>query len=563
MSKLRSIDNAIKNFDGALRRCAICPRRCGVDRPSGKRGYCRAPLDPVIYSYIQHHGEEPALSGSKGSGTIFFTHCNMKCVYCQNYKFSQLDTGAGVSIEKLASIMLDLQKSGSHNINLVNPTHYAPQIVTALDIAVKDGLNVPIVYNTSGYDSLDTIKMLDGIIDIYLPDMRYSDNSMAKKYSGAPDYVEHNRSCVKEMYRQVGDLALDKDGIAKKGLIIRLLVLPGAVSGTVRSLKFIRDEISKNAFLSIMSQYYPTFKAMDFKEVSRRVSKDEYMNIVDEASSLGLNNGWIQEYEEKTDERFLGTNIEHKMFEGGSNQRRNLRTMPKKAKKTMSHAKQFEALSKVSRTITSNLYLEDILKLIVTVTAEIMNSKICSLSLLDEKTNTLILKATQSMSEAYNKKPPLRMGEGIAGKVALENKPIAVYDISKEPEYKYKDIAKREGLKSLLSVPLAVKGRVIGALNSYTSKPHKFINEEIDILTTVANQAAIVIENSELMVKTKVVQEELETRKIVEKAKGILMKSQGFSEEEAFKKIQRQSMDSRRSMREIAEAIILIENMKR
>jgi len=237
--------------------------------------------------------------------------------------------------------------------------------------------------------------------------------------------------------------------------------------------------------------------------------------------------------------------------------------MPKKNTRTISHAKQFEALSKVSRSITSNLYLEDILKLIVTVTAEIMNSKICSLSLLDEKTNTLVLKATQSMSEAYNKKPPLKVGEGIAGKVALENKPIAIYDISKEPEYKYKDIAKREGLKSLLSVPLAVKGRIIGVLNSYTSKPHKFLNEETDILTTVANQAAIVIENSELMVKTKVVQEELETRKIVEKAKGILMKGQGFSEEEAFKKIQRQSMDSRRSMREIAEAIILIENMKR
>ena len=245
------------------------------------------------------------------------------------------------------------------------------------------------------------------------------------------------------------------------------------------------------------------------------------------------------------------------------NKRREYNYMTKKNARTISHAKQFEALSKVSRTITSNLYLEDILKLVVTVTAEIMNSKICSLSLLDEKTNTLALKATQSMSDAYNKKPPLKMGEGIAGKAALENKPISIYDISKEPEYKYKDIARREGLKSLLSVPLAVKGRVIGVLNSYTSKPHKFLNEEIDILTTVANQAAIVIENSELMVKTKVVQEELETRKIVEKAKGILMKGQGFSEEEAFKKIQRQSMDSRRSMREIAEAIILIENMKR
>jgi signal transduction protein with GAF and PtsI domain len=237
--------------------------------------------------------------------------------------------------------------------------------------------------------------------------------------------------------------------------------------------------------------------------------------------------------------------------------------MPKKTARALSHAKQFEALSKVSKSITSNLYLEDILKLIVTVSAEIMNSKICSLSLLDEKTGTLILKATQSMSEAYNKKPPLRLGEGIAGKVAQENKPQVVFDITKETEYKYKDIAKKEGLKSLLSVPLSVKGRVIGVLNNYTSHPHKFTTEEIDILTSVANQAAIVIENSELMVKTKVIQEELEVRKVVEKAKGILMREQGLGEQEAFKKIQRQSMDTRHSMREIAEAIILMDSMKK
>ena len=237
--------------------------------------------------------------------------------------------------------------------------------------------------------------------------------------------------------------------------------------------------------------------------------------------------------------------------------------MAKKESKATSHAKRLEAISKVSRTITSNLYLEDILKLIVTVTAEIMNSKICSLSLVDEKTKTLVLKATQSMSESYNKKPPLRIGEGIAGKAALENKPQAVYDISKESEYKYKDIAKKENLRSLLSVPLSVKGRVIGVLNNYTSKPHRFTKEEIDILTSVANQAAIVIENAELMVKTKVIQEELETRKSVEKAKGILMREQNLSEEEAFKKIQRQSMDTRRSMREIAEAILLIDSMKK
>lgn len=233
------------------------------------------------------------------------------------------------------------------------------------------------------------------------------------------------------------------------------------------------------------------------------------------------------------------------------------------SKKALLHAKQLAAISKVSKTITSNLYLEDILKLIVTVTAEIMDSKICSLMLVDDKTGELMLKATQSMSEAYNKKPPLKIGEGIAGKAALENKPIAVYDISKAPEYRNKNIAAKEGLRSLLAVPLAVKGRVIGVLNSYTSYPHKFTNTETDMLTTVANQAAIVIENAELMVRTRVIQEELETRKVVERAKGILMRDQSMTEDEAFRKIQKQSMDLRKSMREIAEAIILIDNMKK
>ena len=232
-----------------------------------------------------------------------------------------------------------------------------------------------------------------------------------------------------------------------------------------------------------------------------------------------------------------------------------------KKRASMSYSKQIEALSTVSRTITSNLYLEDILRLIVTVTAEITNSKICSLMLIDEKTNTLVLRATQSMSEVYNKKLPLKLGEGIAGKAALDNKPMMIYDIEKCPEYKYKEIAKREGLKSLLSVPLSIKEKVIGVLNSYTPKPHKFTKSEADILMTVANQAAMAIENAELMVKTKIIQDELQTRKLVEKAKGILMRDLSLSEEEAFKKIQRQSMDSRRSMREIAEAIILMDNM--
>ncbi|MBP7056642.1 MAG: GAF and ANTAR domain-containing protein [Candidatus Omnitrophica bacterium] len=234
-----------------------------------------------------------------------------------------------------------------------------------------------------------------------------------------------------------------------------------------------------------------------------------------------------------------------------------------KTRSASSHTKQLEAISKVAGTITSNLYLEDILKLIVTVTAEIMDSKICSLMLIDPKTGELTLKATQSMSEAYNKKPNLKLGEGIAGKAAKDNTPIAIFDLAKEPEYKYKAIALKENLKSLLSVPLSVKGRIIGVLNSYTSYPHKFTKTEIEVLKTVANQAAIVIENAELMVKTRVIQEELEMRKTVERAKGILMRQQNMTEEEAFRMIQKQSMDMRKSMREIAEAIILIDKMKK
>lgn len=231
--------------------------------------------------------------------------------------------------------------------------------------------------------------------------------------------------------------------------------------------------------------------------------------------------------------------------------------MPKK----VSYKRQIETLSKVSEAITSSLYLEDILKLIVTVTAEVMNSKICSLMLLDERANVLQVKATQSVSEAYNKKPSIKLGEGIAGKVALTGKPSMVKDVRKSPEYINIDIAKKEGLRSLLSVPLKVKNRVIGVLNLYTSRPHRFTKSEIDVLTAVANQAAIVIENAQLLIKTKVIQEELEARKLIERAKGILMKTQGYLEDEAFRKIQKLAMNTRRTMREIAEAIILAQGL--
>lgn len=224
-------------------------------------------------------------------------------------------------------------------------------------------------------------------------------------------------------------------------------------------------------------------------------------------------------------------------------------------------ATHIEALSKISKAITSELYLEDILKLIVTVTAQAMGSKLCSLMLLNEK-NELAIRATQTVSEAYTKKTPIKLGEGVSGKAAQENKPIVVYDVQKDARYKYKDIAKKEGISSLLSVPMAVKGKVIGVINLYTSKPHKFTKSEVDVLSTVANQAALVIENTELMVKTKIIQEELESRKLVEKAKGLIMRERNLGEPEAYRLLQKYSMDNRKSMRQVAEAIILSYEMK-
>ena len=229
----------------------------------------------------------------------------------------------------------------------------------------------------------------------------------------------------------------------------------------------------------------------------------------------------------------------------------------------MSFEEQIKALSKISKAITSDLYLEDILRLIVTVTAEVLGSNICSLMLIDEKTNELVIRASQSISEEYNKKPPLKVGEGIAGKVAKENKSIVVKDVIKEKEYKHKDIAKKEGLCSLLCVPLAVRGKVIGVINCYTSKPHDFTETEINVLTTIANEAAVAIENTELMVKSRVIQEELENRKRIERAKGILMKEEGLTEEQAYLKLQKYSMDHRKTMREVADAIILSAEIKK
>ena len=295
MKKNRELfDKNIRDLKSLLESCTLCPRKCGVNRSKGEKGFCRAGINPAVYSCSPHHGEEPPLSGTSGSGTIFFTHCNMACSYCQNYNFSQLSDNGEMTVDELSSMMMNLERLGCHNINLVSPTHYASQIAESILQAKGKGLSLPIVYNTGGYDSPDVIGLLEGLIDIYMPDMRYSDNKMAVKYSNAPFYVETNRACVMEMQKQGGDLVLDPFGIAKKGLIIRCLILPDNRSGTEKTLEFIANSISKKAYISLMSQYYPIYKATNFEELSRRITDSEYKRVVDKLEDLGLNNGWLQ-----------------------------------------------------------------------------------------------------------------------------------------------------------------------------------------------------------------------------------------------------------------------------
>lgn len=278
-----------------LEACHVCPRGCGVDRlQDEKLGMCRTGLNPVISSVSPHHGEEPPISGTRGSGTIFFTNCNLKCVYCQNYPISQMGNGAERTVGELACQMLWLQEQGCHNLNLVTPTHVMPQILKALGIAKERGFNLPIVYNTSGYESLEALRLLDGIVDIYLPDMRYSDDATALKYSSAPRYPEINRAAIKEMFRQVGNLVLDENGVAQRGLIIRHLVLPGGFSGTEGVMRFLAEEVSKEVYISLMSQYFPAYRAQEFKEIHRRITPEEYDEAYQIMLKYGLENGWIQ-----------------------------------------------------------------------------------------------------------------------------------------------------------------------------------------------------------------------------------------------------------------------------
>lgn len=290
-----------------LEHCKLCPRACGVNRLLDKRGYCKTGREAILCSYFGHHGEEPPISGTKGSGTLFFSRCNMRCVYCQNYRFSQLEEGRTVSMRQLADYMLKLQEDGCHNINFVTPTHNIAQILEALLLAIKGGLAIPLVYNTSGYELPETIRLLDGVIDIYLTDARYADNKNAILYSDAPDYPSFNQESIKEMHKQVGTLRVDKDGVAVSGLIIRHLVLPENIAGTERIFSFIAKEISTETYISLMSQYFPAFKAQKYAPLNRHITLEEYENAIALLNKYGLNNGWIQESGGL--KRFAGTNI--------------------------------------------------------------------------------------------------------------------------------------------------------------------------------------------------------------------------------------------------------------
>lgn len=275
--------------------CTVCPRLCHVDRTKGEPGRCGMPEQIKIASANLHHGEEPPISGARGSGTIFLSGCNLSCVYCQNYPISQYRNGEFVSIEDTAGLMLSLERRGAHNINFVTPTHYVPQLMAAMLAAYKAGLTIPIVYNSSGYDSVGTLKLLEGVVEIYMPDMRYADGDNAAKYSGAADYPEINRAAIKEMNRQVGVLQIENE-IAVQGLLIRHLVLPDNIAGSKEIFDFIAAEISPDTYLAVMSQYFPAYKACDMPVLSRRLTHEEYDRALDDFEESGLHNGFIQPF---------------------------------------------------------------------------------------------------------------------------------------------------------------------------------------------------------------------------------------------------------------------------
>jgi len=281
----------VKQAYAFLENCQLCPRKCGVNRQKGEKGFCRAPVNPVIFSYHPHFGEEICLVGGKGSGTIFFSNCNLRCIFCQNWPISHEGKGKEIQDEDLADMMLHLQKIGCHNINLVTPTHVMPNITNATRIALKRGLCLPLVYNTSGYECLEILKILDGIVDIYMPDMKYMDADKAARYSaGASDYPEVTKKAIIEMHRQVGVLKLDHQGIAVRGLMIRHLVMPNRVAGTEKFVKWVSEGLPKSTYVNIMAQYRVEYKAYDYPEIARGITAQEFLEAINSAEKYGLTN---------------------------------------------------------------------------------------------------------------------------------------------------------------------------------------------------------------------------------------------------------------------------------
>ncbi len=282
--------------------CRLCPRNCSVDRTSGKLGYCMSSSEIRAALASVHKWEEPPISGTNGSGTIFFSGCNLRCVFCQNFVISSENRGKVISTERLAQIMLEQQERGVHNINLVTAVQFVPSIIKAIDLAKENGLKIPIVYNSGGYEKVDTIKMLEGFIDIYLPDIKYFSSELSNKYSHASDYFEYASKSVLEMYRQTGKNEFNTDGILEKGLIIRHMVLPSCKEDSYKILAWIKNNIGSDAYISILNQYTPVYHANQYKEINRRLMSLEYTRVIEHFFDIGLKNGYMQEKSSATSE---------------------------------------------------------------------------------------------------------------------------------------------------------------------------------------------------------------------------------------------------------------------
>jgi putative pyruvate formate lyase activating enzyme len=287
LHKSGKLDIRIEKVAGIYKECTLCPHNCKTDRSVNKTGKCRSGMLPVVSSANPHFGEEPPLVGYSGSGTIFFTNCNLHCIYCQNYDISQMQIGQEISYFDLAELMIALQKRGCHNINFVTPTHMIYPILKALKIAIERGLNVPLVYNSGGYDSVDTLKLLNGIIDIYMPDFKYFNNKTGETLSGIKSYPEIAQMAITEMYRQTGDLKLDENEIAYRGLLLRHLVLPSHIEESKKILEFVLN-LSQNTYVNIMDQYRPEYRAAECRSITRRISTEEYLEVVAYAKKIGL-----------------------------------------------------------------------------------------------------------------------------------------------------------------------------------------------------------------------------------------------------------------------------------